>query len=65
MNTDFIPELASFLLKSNSLQFGIFRLTSGKESPYYIDLRNDSQLSEAFQTYNRRPKRYYSSKNRS
>jgi orotate phosphoribosyltransferase len=40
MTTEFIPEIASFLLKSNSLQFGIFRLASGKESPYYIDLRS-------------------------
>jgi orotate phosphoribosyltransferase len=48
MNTDFIPELASFLLKSNSLQFGIFRLTSGKESPYYIDLRTIASFPKHF-----------------
>ncbi|MCS6767130.1 MAG: orotate phosphoribosyltransferase [Candidatus Nitrosocaldus sp.] len=32
-------ELAEFLLKSNAIRFGIFRLASGKESTYYIDLR--------------------------
>jgi orotate phosphoribosyltransferase len=36
---DFTLELASFLLKSNSLRFGVFTLASGKQSPYYIDLR--------------------------
>jgi orotate phosphoribosyltransferase len=32
-------EFASFLLKSNSLRFGVFTLASGKQSSYYIDLR--------------------------
>jgi orotate phosphoribosyltransferase len=32
-------EFASFLLKSNSLRFGVFNLASGKQSAYYIDLR--------------------------
>jgi len=36
---DFILEFASFLLKSNSLKFGVFTLASGKQSSYYIDLR--------------------------
>jgi orotate phosphoribosyltransferase len=28
-----------FLLKSDSLKFGLYTLASGKQSPYYIDLR--------------------------
>nr|MDQ4050855.1 orotate phosphoribosyltransferase [Thermoproteota archaeon] len=36
---DFVFQFASFLLKSNSLRFGVFTLASGKQSAYYIDLR--------------------------
>lgn len=36
---DFVFQFASFLLKSNSLRFGVFSLASGKQSAYYVDLR--------------------------
>lgn len=36
---DFMLEFSSFLLKTNSLRFGVFTLASGKQSSYYIDLR--------------------------
>ena len=39
MDPDFNLEFASFLLKSNALQFGAFTLASDKTSSYYIDLR--------------------------
>jgi orotate phosphoribosyltransferase len=48
MQTDFVSEIASFLLKTNSLQFGVFKLTSGKESPYYIDLRTIASFPRYF-----------------
>jgi orotate phosphoribosyltransferase len=45
---DFVSEFALFLLKSNSLRFGVFTLASGKQSAYYIDLRVLPSFPEYF-----------------
>jgi orotate phosphoribosyltransferase len=41
-------EVAKILHKIDALKFGVFRLTSGKASPYYVDLRVVPSFQEAF-----------------
>jgi orotate phosphoribosyltransferase len=42
-------EICKILNKIGALQFGAFKLTSGKISPYYIDLRIIPSFPDAFQ----------------
>jgi orotate phosphoribosyltransferase len=41
-------QMANILLKLDVLRFGVFKLSSGKASPYYIDLRVIPSFPDAF-----------------
>jgi orotate phosphoribosyltransferase len=45
---DRTDEMANILLKIDALKFGVFRLSTGKASPYYIDLRVVPSFPDAF-----------------
>ncbi len=42
-------ELCKILHRTGAIKFGVFKLTSGKISPYYIDLRIIPSFPDAFQ----------------
>jgi orotate phosphoribosyltransferase len=48
--SNLVEELCKILVKTGAIKFGLFKLTSGILSPYYIDMRTIPSFPQAFKT---------------